>query len=432
LDDEKNLHKGRNSYLYSFIKDYGDDLPLSGLVRLALSYTSYTFDDTKCKDLKIVMLRLLGVTDDKGKILKNIEDGCSGWFRVSMDTEKSELSEEFYMSVDSVVMKHFDDKDDLKQNCSMSASAMVDCLSGWHKMGFTSGFIKIIFEKQFYYVLFDEELLDMKLFIERFKLNQTKTKDKVAMACLNMVNAIIKANSVLPAGFSWYQKSQADKIFNIENAGLGSVPYLMEFGLSTENKTNESEPHVVTPNKVKTQNMNVTRKRFSKAAKKTVSSVKKRKENDVDNEEFVDNYEEKEEEEDYESTEEEEHGKEDFATKRVRKERHVEDSVVPLLQSHSGKSSILAMIAAQAPVLHRTSVQENKKKLCISFTTPIRQANGIYKVAMFIDSANNGNQIYTWKAKPLVHAFGIAKLLDNLVLGDKNDSYCSLITNQIN
>jgi hypothetical protein len=101
-------------------------------------------------------------------------------------------------------------------------------------------------------------------------------------------------------------------------------------------------------------------------------------------------------------------------------------------QNHVGKSSILAMIATQAPVLHASPSEDNRRRLCISFTTPIRQTNGKYKVAMFIDSLINGNQIYTWKAKPLVHAFGIAKILNNLHLGDRNDPYCSMITNDIN
>ena len=89
------------------------------------------------------------------------------------------------------------------------------------------------------------------------------------------------------------------------------------------------------------------------------------------------------------------------------------------------------MIASQAPVLHATSSEDNRRRLCISFMTPICQANGKYKVAMFIDSASNINQIYTWKAKPLIHAFGIAKILNNLHLGDKNDPYCSMVMNKI-
>ena len=94
-------------------------------------------------------------------------------------------------------------------------------------MGFISEFIKVIFDKQYYYLLFDEELIEMELLIERIKLNPTKCKDEMALACLNVVHAIIMANSVLPAGFSGHKKIQVDKIFNIENAGIGSVPYLI-------------------------------------------------------------------------------------------------------------------------------------------------------------------------------------------------------------
>ena len=102
-------------------------------------------------------------------------------------------------------------------------------------------------------------------------------------------------------------------------------------------------------------------------------------------------------------------------------------------QKYVGKSSVLAMIAAQAPVLHRQAGQDdNRRRLQIYFTTPIRQAKGTYKVAMFIDSFNGTRQIYTWKAKPLVYAFGLSRSLNDLHLGDENDAYCDVLLQNIN
>jgi hypothetical protein len=53
---------------------FGDKLPLDIISK-------------HCKDLKAVMLFLLGVTDKKGKVVPIIQDGCEGWFHVSPDIE---------------------------------------------------------------------------------------------------------------------------------------------------------------------------------------------------------------------------------------------------------------------------------------------------------------------------------------------------------
>lgn len=127
LDEIKTSKKGRNPFLYKFIMAFGDDLPLDEILCTAMTYSPYYFDSDASQDLKGVMLFSLGVTNKKGKVLPNIQDGYKGWFRVASDIEDdSDASKEFYNTVGetiSVFNKSFSSK---KLHSVSVAQAMVD------------------------------------------------------------------------------------------------------------------------------------------------------------------------------------------------------------------------------------------------------------------------------------------------------------------
>ena len=427
LDHSKNLKKGRNSYLHSFITTFGDKLPLEQIISHALSHTSYVYDANPSNDLKEVLLFLLGVTDKKGKLMPNIQDGCEGWFRVSPQiVESSSYSDEFYLSVDKTVDKLFK-ADKAKTSSLLCAETMVDCLRAWSKLIDIENMMQVIFEKRLYYVLFDEELDQMKTFIYKNKLRFGKKQDKAATKCMEVLDAIKKANSQLPKGFSESAQKQIDKIFNIKNAGMSSVPFHDKFGMKTEiDEEEESLIPIVTPDK----------RAGDSATSDEIVTLDKRAVDSTTSDEDVPTRQIKKRKSNRKITtqglsDEEHQGAHGDVSENLESEK----AAVPVSQKYVGKCSVLAMIAAQAPVLHRAVAQEeNTKRLQISFTTPIKQAMGTFKVAMFIDSVNAAgtSQIYTWKAKPLIYALGIAKSLNELFLGDRNDAYSEALINNIN
>jgi hypothetical protein len=67
---------------------------------------------------------------------------------------------------------------------------------------------------------------------------------------MEVLDTIKKANSQLPKGFGESVQKVIDKIFNIQNAGMWSVPFHAEFGIKTD-KDEEEEPlnPIVTPDK---------------------------------------------------------------------------------------------------------------------------------------------------------------------------------------
>jgi hypothetical protein len=447
FDDSKSLKKGRNVYLHSFIMTYGDKLPLQDILRTALSYTLYIYDVEKCTDLKAIILFILGVTDKKGKVMPNIKDGCEGWFRVSHEVEKSCMySDEFYLSVSETVANHFKTNDD-KGDLMCLGKTMVDNLLGWTKMLYTYDTVEIVFQKSLYYMFFDHELEEMKSYIFKNKLFSGRKKDKVASACMEVLDAIKKGNSVLPKGFNERSQKEIDKIFNFENAGMGSVPFHDEFGVESDTVTSsvavgtlgntdavtdtsrtkvKSCAVVVTPDKKNDVRGTARAKRTCENIKTSLSDRRPKKKGSI-----VPDVEDSDDD-----------GQDDIAASDTNEDGH--DTVVGgqrnvvqapglLSQRYVGKCSVLAMIAAQAPVLHRPLAQEeNRKRLQISFTTPIKQAKGTYKVAIFIDSVNGDKQIYTWKSKPLIYALGLPKVLKDLHLGDRNDAYCDILLQNIN
>ena len=252
VDHEKHLKKGRNGYLYYFVMEFGDQLPLTDILRMALSFTTYTYDYERSEKKKDVILFMLGVTDKKGKVIASVEDGCSGWFRVSSDIERScEFSDEFYLTVDKAVASHFFDQAHGK-DLELSAHVMAEYLLGWTKMMYVDEIVTIIFEKSLYYILFDHELKGMKNFIQKYKLWKGKKKDKQAEGCIAILDAIIASNSLLPKGFNERSQKQIDKIFNIKDAGMGSVPFFIDFGIMTDEEDCDTRlPKVVTPDKKK-------------------------------------------------------------------------------------------------------------------------------------------------------------------------------------
>mmetsp|Transcript_6059 Transcript_6059/g.11485 ORF Transcript_6059/g.11485 Transcript_6059/m.11485 type:complete len:650 (+) Transcript_6059:277-2226(+) len=471
----------------------GDKFPLKDIIDKALSFTIYALDVENQTDLKAVLLQMLGVSDKKGKIYKQSDDGFGGWFRVDRDIDgASDLSEEFYLNVHDVILNEFKkDSDDIDFCLGICAEMMVETLHGWSLNAKAYDNLRICIEKKYFYAFFNKDLEQMISYIKRILFTNGKPKDKATTMTLNVLEAVKKANLALPVGLNSAQEREMTKIFNFDSDWVGKVPFLTEFLLDYEefdedNEKNrlKNENDIVTPIEQSSMKKGVSKvvspdgkkggsKVVSRDGKKGLSKVvtpdgkskklvgEKRSYGKQDNSsrkkagrnveaksaevydvEDSDDEEEKDEEEELNGGEKEEQSEDGEETVSLHKRQGLSSQkkrsgvrtvTNDVHQKHVGKSSILAMIACQAPVLHGTAPgEDNGKRLCVSFTTPIRQTKGTYKVAMFIDSINNGNQIYTWKAKPLVHAFGIAKMLNNLCLGDKNDPYCSLITKNIN
>jgi hypothetical protein len=401
-------------------------MPLRAIIDKALLFTSFAYNGNKSDELQRVLLRLLGVTDNKGKNLPNIDDGHCGWYRLGADEKRNSLCEEIYRSVEQVVLEKYSNDDCDGGHMKLLADNMIDCLITYSKLWRIPRDIwRNIFVNGHFYILCQNEIEDMIKCIQRSRLHHGRKKDKNASACIEVLVQITKANSLLPKGYNDRQQEMLDKVFNIKNAGFGSVAYHEDFYVATsEDEEHNEERATVTPEKVENTvtasgKKKKSHKRYSELDVEVASAKKKVKnffadvnDNDDDEDSNVmtdDNGEDKE-----------------------ASSKDKDDNI--LSQRYVGKSSILAMIAAQAPVLQRNPGQENRKRLQVMFTTPIRQAKGTYKVAMFIDSidGNSEKQIYTWKAKPLIHALSLTRNLDGLYLGDQKDIYTNPILQGLN
>jgi hypothetical protein len=366
--------------------------------------------------------------------LPNIDDGNSGWYRLASDEKSISLSEEVYRSVEKVVINNFCDEKSELGHMELFAENMTKCLVTWSKLWCVPrDILKNIFLNGHYYILFQNEIEDMIKSIQRHRLHNGKTKDKVGSACIEVLLQISKANSLLPKGYNDRQQEIIDKVFNMKNAGFGSVPYHEEFYQATRADDFEKEENgIVTPEKVEKttteiSKMRKTQKRFSEKDVYMSHARKKVKE-------FFDNIHDNEDDEDDDVSLADNAKDGRLNGEKVNDRTTVSEDSHILAQKYVGKSSILAMIAAQAPVLQRNPGQENRKLLQVMFTTPIRQAKGTYKVAIFIDSidGNSEKQIYTWKAKPLIHALSLTRSLDGLYLGDRKDIYTNVILQGLN
>jgi len=430
-------------------------MPLRRIIDKALLLTSFVYDGNKSDELQRVLLCLLGVTDSKGKNLPNINDGHCGWYRLGSNEKRNSLCEDIYRSVEQVVLEKFPDDDCDGGHMKLLADNMTDCLITWSKSWrIPSDIWRDIFVNGHFYILCQNDIEEMIKCIRRSRLHNGRTEDKNASACIEILVQITKANSLLPKGYNDSQQDILDKVFNIKNAGLGSVAYHEDFYVPTSgDEDNNNEKATVTPEKVENtvtatpnnEKANVTpekventvtatqkkkncHKRFTERDVDVASSRKKVKNffDDVNDNDGMDDRDvmTDDNEEDNKGSDEKER---EYSSPTQKK-----DNI--LSQRYVGKSSILAMIAAQAPVLQRNPGEENRKRLQVIFTTPIRQAKGTYKVAMFIDSIDgrNENQIYTWKAKPLIHALSLTRNLEGLYLGDQKDSYTNPILQALN
>lgn len=259
----------RNEFLHSFIMGNGDKFPLKDIIDKALSFTIYALDVENQTDLKAVLLQMLGVSDKKGKIYKQSDDGFGGWFRVDRDIDgASDLSEEFYLNVHDVILNEFKkDSDDIDFCLGICAEMMVETLHGWSLNAKAYDNLRICIEKKYFYAFFNKDLEQMISYIKRILFTNGKPKDKATTMTLNVLEAVKKANLALPVGLNSAQEREMTKIFNFDSDWVGKVPFLTEFLLDYEEFDEDNEK-----NRLKNENDIVTPIEQS-SMKKGVSKV---------------------------------------------------------------------------------------------------------------------------------------------------------------